>query len=169
MADFIAKFTPSLNDIIEQPNDTPEAAELTLVAPPPPNGDFWHLHVDYTSNYKGSGTGVVLVTPDGLMLEQAITLDFKASNNEAEYEALLAGPRVAKDLVVKKIAIHSNSQLITSQATKEYTAKHLMIAQYLEKVRKQLEAFKTYTLTQVPGADNTHVNVLTGLSSALDH
>ena len=93
---------------------------------------------------------MVLITPDGSMLEQAITLGFKASNNEAEYEALLAGLRMAKDLAVKKLAIYSDSQLITSQATGEYTAKHPRMAQYLEKVRKQLEAFQTYTLTQVP-------------------
>ncbi|KAM1244767.1 hypothetical protein ACFX2I_036040 [Malus domestica] len=103
------------------------------------------------------------------MLEQAITLGFKASNNEAEYEALLAGIRMAKDLAVKKLAIHSDSQLITNQATGEYTAKHPGMAQYLEKVRRQLEAFQTYTLTQVPRADNAHADALAGLGSALDH
>ena len=82
------------------------------------------MHVDGASNYKGSGVGMVFVTPYGLMLEQAITLGFKASNNEAEYEALLAGLRMAKDLAVKKQVIHSDSQLITSQTTTEYTTKH---------------------------------------------
>ncbi|KAM1137548.1 hypothetical protein FF1_035496 [Malus domestica] len=52
------------------------------------------------------------------MLEQAITLSFKASNNEAEYEAPLAGLRMTKDLAVKKLSIHSDSQLITSQTTR---------------------------------------------------
>ena len=45
---------------------------------------------------------MVLVTPDGSMLEQAITLDFKASNNEAEYEALLARPPNGKRLSGKE-------------------------------------------------------------------
>ena len=103
------------------------------------------------------------------MLEQAITLGFKASNNEVEYESLLAGLRMAKDLAVKKLTIYSDSQLITSQAIGEYTAKHLRIAQYLEKVRKQLEAFQTYTLTQVPMMENAHADVLAGLGFALDH
>ncbi|KAM1333679.1 hypothetical protein ACFX2F_009683 [Malus domestica] len=58
-------------------------------------------------NYKSSEAGVVFVTLDGSMLEQAITLGFKASNNKTEYEALLAGIRM------KKLAIHSDSQLIT--------------------------------------------------------
>ncbi|KAM1678464.1 hypothetical protein FF1_038550 [Malus domestica] len=97
------------------------------------------------------------------MLEQAITLSFKASNNKAEYEALLASLRMAKDLADKKLAIHFDSQLITSQATEEYTTKHKRITQYLEKVRKQLEAFQTYTLTQVPRADNAHADVLASL------
>ena len=103
------------------------------------------------------------------MLEQAITLGFKASSNEAEYEALLVSLRMAKDLAVKKLAIHFDSQIITDQTIKEYTTKHLRIAQYLEKVCKQLEAFQTYTLTLVSQADNTHIDALGGLGSALDH
>ena len=43
------------------------------------------------------------------------------------------------------------------------------MAQYLENVRKQLEAFQTYTLTQVSQADNAYANVLAGLGSAFDH
>ncbi|XP_068305157.1 uncharacterized protein [Pyrus communis] len=110
-----------------------------------------------------------ICTPDGSMLKQAITMGFKTSNNEAEYKALLAGLQMAKNLVVKKLAIHSYSQLITSQITGEYMAKHLKMAQYLRKIQKQLEAFQTYTLTQVPRADNAHANALGGQGSALDH
>ncbi|KAM2168038.1 hypothetical protein ACFX1Q_037529 [Malus domestica] len=76
--------TYSLGNAREQSNDTPEVGEHTLAVPTPPNGDFWHLHVDGASNWKGSRVGVVLVTPDNSMLEQAITLGFKAPNNEAE-------------------------------------------------------------------------------------
>ncbi|KAM1408819.1 hypothetical protein ACFX2I_009293 [Malus domestica] len=103
------------------------------------------------------------------MFEQAITLGFKTLNDEAEYDAVLAGLRMAKDLGLKKLVIHSNSQLITSQTTGEYMSIHSMIAQYLEKVRKQLEAFQTYTLTQVPQANNAHPEALAGLGSTLNH
>ncbi|XP_070667837.1 uncharacterized protein [Malus domestica] len=118
---------------LPRPNDALEAAERILATLIPSDKDFWHLHIDGASNYKGSGAGVVLVTPNGSMLEQAITLGFKTSNNEAEYEALLAGLRIAKDLAVKNPAIHYDSQLITSQTTGEYMAKHLRMTQYLEK------------------------------------
>ena len=112
---------------------------------------------------------MVFATPDSSMLKQAIALGFKASNIKAKYKALLAGLRITKDLAVKKLAIHSDSQLIINQTTGEYAAKHPRMTQYLEKVRKQLEAFQTYTLTQVPRADNAHANALAGLGSAFDH
>ncbi|KAM2914483.1 hypothetical protein COP2_045004 [Malus domestica] len=128
----------------------PQSSRAHLSLACSPNRDFWHLHLDDVSNYKGSGVGVVLVTPDDSMLKQATILGFKSSNNEVEYEALLAGLRMAKDLMVKKLTIHSDSMLITSQTTEEYTTKHLRMAQYLEKVPKQLEVFQTYTFTQVP-------------------
>uniref|UniRef100_A0A2N9EFL0 Integrase catalytic domain-containing protein n=1 Tax=Fagus sylvatica TaxID=28930 RepID=A0A2N9EFL0_FAGSY len=56
------------------------------------------IFVNGASNSKGSGAGVVLVSPEGLVLEQAVRLKFSASNNEAEYEALLIGLRTAKRL-----------------------------------------------------------------------
>ncbi|KAM1849095.1 hypothetical protein ACFX14_013154 [Malus domestica] len=137
--------------------------------PAPPNGDFWHLYVDSVSTYKGSEVGIVLVTPNGSMLEQAIPIGFKVSNYEAEYEALLAGLQRAKELAVKKLAIHSNSPLITNQTTVKDMVQHSRMAQYLEKVHKQLQAFHTYTLTQVLRANNAHANALADLGSALDY
>ncbi|KAI5335574.1 hypothetical protein L3X38_025707 [Prunus dulcis] len=77
--------------------------------------------------------------PDGTLLEQAITLGCPASNSEAEYEALLAGLCLAKELSIKKLAIYSDSQLITSQASGEYMAKHPRMILYLDKVQEVVE------------------------------
>ncbi|KAM1538064.1 hypothetical protein ACFX10_003019 [Malus domestica] len=110
LVNFIAEFTPSLGDATKRPNNAPKATEHALAMPASHNGDFWHLHVNSASNYKGSGVGLVIVTPDSLVLKQAITLGFKASNNETEYEALLASLQMAKDLVMKKLAIDSDSK-----------------------------------------------------------
>ncbi|KAI5321606.1 hypothetical protein L3X38_030677 [Prunus dulcis] len=85
---------------------------------------MWQLRIDEVSNQKGAGVGVVIITLDGTLLEQAITLGIPASNNEAEYEALLAGLRLTKKLSIKKLVIYSDSQWITNQASGEYMAKH---------------------------------------------
>jgi ribonuclease HI len=126
------------------------------------------LRVDGASNQKGAGAGLVIITPDGTMLEQAITLGFPTSNNEAEYEALLAGLRLARELSVKKLAIYSDSQLITNQALGEYMAKHPRMIMYLDKVQELLKAFPTFTIQQVPRAKNAHADALASLGSTLD-
>ena len=58
----------------------------------------WELFVDGALNSKGSGAEIVLVSPEGLALEQAVRLKFSASNNEAEYEVLMIGLKMAKKL-----------------------------------------------------------------------
>ncbi|MCI32436.1 gag-pol polyprotein, partial [Trifolium medium] len=55
----------------------------------------WTLSVDGASNIRGSGAGVVLEGPDDVMIEQSLRFAFKASNNQAEYEALMAGMKLA--------------------------------------------------------------------------
>jgi len=63
-------------------------------------GSQWVLSVDGFSNQQGSGAGVVLEEPNGLLIEQALKFAFKASNNQAEYEALIVGMLLAKEMGV---------------------------------------------------------------------
>ena len=69
----------------------------------------WTLHVDGASNEQGSGAGLILKSPEGVMTEYALRFSFKTSNNQAEYEALIAGLRIAKDLKVDKLKAFSDS------------------------------------------------------------
>ena len=168
LADFVAEFTPSAEEekLVSKKKESSRADKTSAEHDQP--RDMWQLRVDGASNQKGAGAGVVIVTPDGTLLEQAITLGFPASNNEAEYEALLAGLRLAKELSIKKLAIYSDSQLITSQASGEYMAKHPRMILYLDKVQELLKAFPTFTIQQVPRAENAHADALASLGSALD-
>ena len=69
----------------------------------------WELFVDGASNSKGSGAGIMLISPEGLVLEQAVRLRFSASNNEAEYEAMLIGLRIARKLGANHLQIFCDS------------------------------------------------------------
>ena len=51
----------------------------------------WEVYVDGASNQKGSGVGLVLISPEKVVIEKSLRLDFSTTNNEAEYEALLEG------------------------------------------------------------------------------
>ena len=91
LADFIADFTPNIHEQVEK--------EL-LYMTEGPQVKMWTLHVDGSSNFKGCGLGIVLTSPEGEMLERSINCGFKAINNEAEYEAMIAGLSLAKEMAV---------------------------------------------------------------------
>jgi len=78
--------------------------ELSSAATQLDSGDFqWILSVDGSSNQQGSGVGIILEGPNGLLIEQALRFTFKVSNNEAEYEALVAGMLLAKEMGARSL------------------------------------------------------------------
>jgi len=70
---------------------------------------LWKLYVDGSPNRKGCGVRVVLESPDGVRLEQSLRFAFKASNNQVEYETLIVGLSLAKDMSVKYLLCLSDS------------------------------------------------------------
>ena len=73
------------------------------------------LHVDWASRVLGSEIGLLLQSPIGEQIEQAIRLGFPTSNNEAKYEAILDGLDLALTLSATKLEIYNDSQLIIGQ------------------------------------------------------
>ncbi|KAL0462549.1 UNVERIFIED_CONTAM: hypothetical protein Slati_0142500 [Sesamum latifolium] len=100
----------------------------------------WLLHVDGSSTAQGSGADIVITTPQGEDLEFAIKFGFKASNNEAEYEALVIGMRMAHDTGARHLLAYSNSQLVVKQVKGTYEAKE---ENSLSKLESSLEDCRT--------------------------
>lgn len=94
----------------------------------------WVFHVDGSSNFRGAGLGILLKLPQGDTIARAISCDFKATNNEAEYEALLAGLTLAKDLKATNVEAYNDSLLIVSQTKGEFAAKESKMTAYLEAI-----------------------------------
>uniref|UniRef100_A0A2N9IUZ7 Uncharacterized protein n=1 Tax=Fagus sylvatica TaxID=28930 RepID=A0A2N9IUZ7_FAGSY len=103
----------------------------------------------------------------GELLEQAVRLGFSASNNEAEYEALLHGLRAAKRLGADPLTIHCDSQLIVNQLTGEYMAKDERMIAYLDLARNLLKGFCKYNIERVGREHNGHADSLAGLASSV--
>ena len=95
----------------------------------------WLLHVDSSSNRQGSRVGIQLTSPTREVIEQSFRLGFNASNNESEYEALIAGIKLAQGMGISEIHVHSDSQLVTNQFHGEYKAKDKRMEAYLELVK----------------------------------
>jgi ribonuclease HI len=71
----------------------------------------WMLSVDGSSNLRGSGVGILLERPDRVLIEQSLCFAFKASNNQTEYEVLIAGMKLAREMEVTNLRAKSDSQL----------------------------------------------------------
>ncbi|XP_074327871.1 uncharacterized protein LOC141665789 [Apium graveolens] len=125
--------------------------------------DSWKLYVDGSSTAERSGAGLILISPEGFTIQQAITFAFKARNNQAEYEALIVGLRLAKYLGVSRMTIHSDSQIVVKQTTGEYIAKDPTLAQYQAMVRSILEATPDITILQINREENSKADELSKL------
>ncbi|RVX15817.1 Transposon Ty3-G Gag-Pol polyprotein [Vitis vinifera] len=139
----------------------------TRPAPRISEQEWWTLRVDGASRSSGSGVGLLLQSPTGEHLEQAIRLGFSASNNEAEYEAILSGLDLALALSVSKLRIYSDSQLVVRHVQKEYEAKDSRMARYLAKVRSTLQQFTEWTIEKIKRADNGRADALAGIAASL--
>ena len=83
----------------------------------------WKVFMDDASNTLGAGARLIVITPKGIKLEHSFKLGFKASNNEAEYKALLAELRVVSDLGAKEVEVYSDSRLLVNQVQGNFKAK----------------------------------------------
>ena len=84
-----------------------------------------------------------------------------------EYEALIAGLVLAKDIGIKKIDIHSDSQLVVNQLLGTYQARDLKMASYLDLMKTLQSAFKKFNIVQVSRLENNHADALANLESSI--
>jgi ribonuclease HI len=112
--------------------------------------DLWIIDVDGSVNKRNSGAGVVVKPPEGQKLRYAIRMRFKATNNEAEYEAVLAGLAIVIELGAQNVEIRSHSNMIVEQVNGEYEAKEERIQKYLAKVRELMAKLKQLVIKKVP-------------------
>ena len=128
----------------------------------------WLLHVDESSSKQGAWIGVCLTSLTGEILEQSFRLDFHASNNEAEYEALVEGLRLAHGLKIRNRHTYCDSQLVASQYSGEYEARDERIYAYLNLVQVLAHNFDHFALTRIPRSENAQADALAALASSSD-
>ncbi|XP_075661010.1 uncharacterized protein LOC142630837 [Castanea sativa] len=145
VADFIAEFT-SMED----------REEISLQ---------WIVFTDGSSNKKVGGVGVVLKSSEGDELKCMIRLDFPTTNNEAEYEALIAGLDLAQVVGAVSIVIHCDSQVVTSQVNGEYEYKGEKMKKYWEQAKRRIDGLQA-KIVQIPRGENEHADRLSKAASA---
>ncbi|XP_074336301.1 uncharacterized protein LOC141673449 [Apium graveolens] len=151
LADFVDNFSPSQMTDAEQ--EFQQVLSRVDVKP-------WTLYIDGASNVNRTGLGLVLKSPQGDMVAQSICCDFKATNNEAEYEALIMGLTMAKDMKIKNIDVNCDSLLIVNHVKGSYEAKDPKMVACLDITKGLTNHFDNFSIQQVPRKNNVQDDAL---------
>ena len=124
----VAEFAEPPIEIVakEQNMDGKSVGVISTLGPP-----CWKVYVDGTANQRGSGVGLVLISPEKNITEKSLKLGFSTTNNEAEYEALLQRIAMVQKMGGKAMKMFSDSRLVVGQVKGELKAKDTRMQEYL--------------------------------------
>ena len=126
----------------------------------------WKVYIDEAANQRGSGVGLVLVSPEKITIEKSLRLGFSATNNEAEYEALLMGMMIVQKMGGKTVKVFSDSKLGVGQVRGDLEARDPRMQEYLSQVRSIQTKFESFDLSHIPRGGNTHADSLATLATS---
>nr|XP_023896874.1 uncharacterized protein LOC112008771 [Quercus suber] len=126
----------------------------------------WEVYVDDAANQRGFGVGLVLISPEKIIIEKSLRLDFLATNNEAEYEALLIGMSMVRKMGAKSVELFSDSRLVVGQVQGEFEAKDERMQGYLSRVKCLQSEFDSFSLLHIPRNGNAHADSLATLATS---
>ena len=110
--------------------------------------------------------GLVLISPEKTIIEKSVKLGFSATNNEAEYEALLQGMAMVQKMGGKIVEIFSDSRLVIGQVKGELEARDARMQEYLSQVKCLQPSFDLFSLSHISRSGNTHTDSLATLATS---
>ncbi|XP_058189194.1 uncharacterized protein LOC131306783 [Rhododendron vialii] len=171
LANFIAELTLA-DSPVSAPAPAPAPSTKAVLQANPStvwklfHGDVWKMYVNSTSNSRGAGAEVVLLSPSSVLHESSLSINFPASNNEAEYEALISGLKTTEALGIKELVVYSDSQLVVNQLSEEYESRDDRMRTYLSSAVRLINNFKAIRVEHISREQNAHADALVGLASA---
>ncbi|XP_074307855.1 uncharacterized protein LOC141642808 [Silene latifolia] len=154
LADFVSDFSPTIQNL---------ADEEILTLKGNKEAEVWQMYIDGASNQRGAGVGLILRSPQGDLMAQAVRCEFKATNNETEYETLILGMQLALELGVRNLQIFSDSFLIVNHVNDEFIARDSKMIAYLKVAKELKQKFKDCKLKQIPRDQNVEADALATL------
>jgi ribonuclease HI len=123
---------------------------------PPPTTYVWKMFFDGASSSEGVGAGVVFVSPFQETISLSYKLEFEATNNVAEYKALVLGMRAAKEMGIEEVVVFGDVELIIHQVRNVYQAKHPQLRSYRNEVWDLIDnLFSSFNISFIPREENT--------------
>jgi ribonuclease HI len=143
-------------------------AEWTDTQLPPVQlqAELWTMYFDGSLMKTGVGAGLLFISPLRVHMRYVIRLYFPASNNIAEYEALVMGLRITVELGVRHLNVHGDSQLVIDQVMKSSSCRDPKMEAYCEEVRHLEDKFHGLELNHVARRYNEAADELTKIASS---
>ncbi|XP_009601523.1 uncharacterized protein [Nicotiana tomentosiformis] len=157
LADFVVDFSTKIVPEVEK--------ELQIFTGSNPGTGT--LFTDGSTNIKGASLCIILIPPSGESIRQAIKC-YLITNNEAEYEAVIAGLELTRELSIEQNVIKSDSQLVVNQMQGTCIAREARMQQYLKKARELIRQFQSWKIVQIPTEENTKADALANLASVTE-
>jgi ribonuclease HI len=123
------------------------------------------MYFDGSLKLEGAGAGVLLISPMGEQLKYVLQIFWKVSNNEAEYEALLHGLRLAASLGIKRLLVYGDYAVVINQVNKSWDRNKENMDAYCLEVRKLENKFYGLEFHHVVRDNNVAADVLSKLGS----
>jgi ribonuclease HI len=127
--------------------------------------EHWVMYFDGSLNLDCAGAGVLLISPTGEQLKYVLQIFWKVSNNEAEYEALLHGLRLAASMGIKRLLVYGDSAVVINQVNKSWDRNKDNMDAYCLEVRKLKNKFYGLEFHHVVRDNNVAADVLSKLGS----
>jgi ribonuclease HI len=124
------------------------------------------MYFDGASTKDSAGAGVVLISPLKEAMHLSFKLDFKTTNNIAEYEALLLGLNSANEMGIKGLKVFGDANLIIQQVNSTFQAKHVRLKAYRDEVWKIKDSFSIFDISYIP-RDMNHLADSLAISASL--
>ena len=127
---------------------------------PFPPSQVWKMHFDGAKSRHGAGAGIVLISPSGEEKCFSFRLEFEATNNVAEYEALLLGLEISQDQKINFLSVIGDLDLIVSHVKNQFVAKNNRLRDYRNVVWDTIEMFDAFAIQAVPREENALADAL---------
>nr|GEZ27364.1 reverse transcriptase domain-containing protein [Tanacetum cinerariifolium] len=127
--------------------------------------ELWILFTDRSSCTDGSEAGLILTNLEGAEFTYALRFLFDATNNEAKYEALIGGLKIAEQMGVKNHKENVDLRLVENQVNGTYVVKETDMTRYLEKLKALTSSFKAFSIKQVLRSENKKADALSKIAS----
>ncbi|XP_071687865.1 uncharacterized protein [Rutidosis leptorrhynchoides] len=119
------------------------------------------------SSSDGAGAGLILISLEGEEHTYTLHFEVSASNNEAEYEALLSGLRIAEKMGIKALKVSVDSQLVSNQMNEMFEARDPAMQTYLKLAEEMANKFELFSITQVPRSMNKKADAFNKLATSI--